>query len=482
VKVKLEVVKGPERGRVFEINELGITVAGRASDAHFRFSEDDPYVSRRHFVIENSPPNLWFRDLEVINPSRVNDREIGETRLADGDLIEFGFTTIQVSITQDAEEAPVAPSSEPVLSVAVELPPVSEPPKGFEVRCGCGKDLTREANQDGRAEELHGIVQYLCRECLGERYPGLLGDQIGDYLKVKELGEGGMGTVFLAWHRTGRLVAVKVVKIDDPHLAARFTREIRAMRATRHPHVIALIDNGIEPETQSPYLVLEYAPLGGLDTLLENRAGPLPPLEAAAHVLQALRGLCFVHQQGILHRDIKPENILLSRDGNGHTQAKLADFGLAREFTKVGGSILTKIGTPMGTMLYMPPEQIMNAHGVGEPADIYSMGVTLYVLLTGQYPYDFPSQRDVLGFLAKNRHRVNSPQAALRLLMEAARTRHPFNIILEDEPIPLRKRQRSVPAKLAKVVDTAIRKKTSQRYPDADAFRIDLERAVQGLK
>jgi serine/threonine-protein kinase len=277
-------------------------------------------------------------------------------------------------------------------------------------------------------------------------------------------------------------VAVKVVKIDDPHLAARFTREIRTMRAARHSHVITLIDNGIEDATQNPYLVLEFAPLGGLDTLLESRGGPLPPPEAAEHVVQALRGLSFVHQQGILHRDIKPENVLLAQDGDGQTQAKLADFGLAREFTKVGGSILTKIGTPMGTMLYMPPEQILNAHGVREPADVYSMGVTLYVLLTEKYPFDFPTQKDVVGFLAKNRHRVNSPQAALRLLMQARKQRHPFNIILEDEPIPVRKRNRSVPKQLAMVVDTAIRKNTSQRYPDAETFRTDLERAVRKLR
>ncbi|MCP4902959.1 MAG: protein kinase [bacterium] len=477
--VKLEVVKGPEKGRVFEIEELGITIIGRSDDAQFQFSDDDPYVSRRHFVIETSPPNLYFRDLEVTNPSRVNGDEVSEAILNDGDLIEFGFTTLQVSISLEADEVSVAAPSEPAIVEDVEPVPVSEPGQVFSVRCLCGKDLSEDANWDGCAEDLDEIVQYLCADCFSEQHPEILGGNVGDYQQVKLLGVGGMGEVFLARHRTGRMVALKVVKLNDANLAARFMREVRTMRTARHPNVVALIDNGVDHLTGNPFLVLEYAPLGSLDDLLESKNGSLAPLEAAEHILQALEGLCYVHEKGIVHRDIKPENILLTRDDDGSVRAKVADFGLAREFTKVGGSILTQIGTPMGTMFYMPPEQVLNAHGVREPADIYAMGVSLYMLLTDRFPFAFPSPGDIRRFLADNKYGIVLPQEAMKVLLGSAETRHPFNMIVDDEPIPLLERNPDVPLAIAVVVDRAIRKEISQRFPDAETFRRELEQVIR---
>ena len=95
MEVRLEIIKGPEREKIFTINETTTCIAGRSGDARFRFSEDDPYISRRHFLLEISPPKVFFRDLDVTNPSKINDLYVEEAELLDGDVIEVGYTKLK---------------------------------------------------------------------------------------------------------------------------------------------------------------------------------------------------------------------------------------------------------------------------------------------------------------------------------------------------------------------------------------------------
>ncbi len=481
MEIRLEVAKGPERGQVFVLAEPTTAIAGRHTDARFRFSEQDPYISRRHFLLELSPPRAYFRDLDVTNPSKINGRYVQEAELADGDLIEVGYTCLKVSLrTVKAPVPPPAPAPvKPPAPGPVKPPaaPVVKPaqPQRLAVACGCGQDLTARANHDGRACELRDVVSYACEKCLPKGDPAA-NRSINDYTLLKTIGEGGMGTVYLAYHRpTARVVALKQMKIADRQLGARFEREIRLLQRVIHPHVLRCLDSGQAANNGQPYLVMEYAPLGSLDQLLIDQKGSLPKAIAVAYIIQALRGLGQIHQAGIVHRDLKPENLLLKKDPSGGTRVKIMDFGLAREFSRAGGSVLTRVGQAMGTLLYMPPEQIRDAHSVREPADLYSLGVTLYHLLTGQYPFNFPTPRDILRFLVENQGKFRSPEEALQHLIAIRKFKTPYLIILEDEPIPIRQRQSDIPAELARIVDQAISKPVERRFQRAADFQQSLE-------
>jgi serine/threonine protein kinase len=128
--------------------------------------------------------------------------------------------------------------------------------------------------------------------------------------------------------------------------------------------------------------------------------------------------------------------------------------------------------------MYMPPEQVRDAGEVREPADMYSVGVTLYYVLTGQYSFDFPTPKDIADLRAQRPDAVKRPQDALRMIMQLRRIRHPFVIILGEEPIAVRQREPSIPARLAAVVDRAVRKSPAERFQSAAEFRLALRRAV----
>jgi eukaryotic-like serine/threonine-protein kinase len=495
MEVKLEVFKGPDKGKVFVLNEHTTCIAGRGKDTGFRFSEDDPYISRRHFLLELAPPKVYFRDLDVTNPSKINGLYIEEAELCDGDIIEVGYTKLKASLKMDVamksihcqrcgrtlevysdeSSKQLCPKCE--TDAQAERPPrISMPTGPLKVLCSCGKDLTKQADSDGRARELMGRVSYSCKKCLPKKGADG-GKKINGYEVIKKIGEGGMGKVYMVYHTpTARLLALKEMNIYNKHRGARFNREIRIMKKMLHGNVLSYVDSGQEKGSERPYLVMEYASSGGLDSLLMEKKGPLPPKTSVGFIVQALKGLEYIHKNGIVHRDIKPENILLQGKGQGQLIPKIADFGLAREFSKVGGSVLTKLGQAMGTILYMSPEQINDAHNVREPADLYSMGATLYQLLTGKYPFDFPTPVDILRFLAENRARAQSPEEALRLMMKAQNLNNPHMIVLSEDPIPVRKRNSSISPDLALIVDKAISKDISKRIQSAAEFRDRLDK------
>jgi hypothetical protein len=331
---------------VFALAEPTTAIVGRNPDARFHFSEQDPYISRRHFLLELSPPKAYFRDLDVTNPSKINGLYVAEAELADGDVIEVGYTHLKVALRAVAVGGALPESPAAARPAAPTAAPGQTQP--LPVACACGLDLTARANRDGRAWELREVVSYACERCLPKREKGA-GQSVNDYTLLKSIGEGGMGTVYLAHHRpTARVVALKKMKIADKELGARFEREIRLMQRVIHSHVLRHLDSGRTPDTGQPYLVMEYAPLGNLDQLLIQNNGSLPGALAVRYVIQALRGLAQIHQAGIVHRDLKPENLLLKQTDRGEPSVKIMDFGLAREFAKAGGSVLTRVGPGHG--------------------------------------------------------------------------------------------------------------------------------------
>jgi tRNA A-37 threonylcarbamoyl transferase component Bud32 len=197
------------------------------------------------------------------------------------------------------------------------------------------------------------------------------------------IGEGGMGAVYKARQaKIDRLVALKVLGFDPddhPAFAERFRREGRALARLDHPNVVKLFDFGERDGLF--YLVLEFVDGTNLRALMQP--GALEPRQALAIVPQICEALQFAHDEGVVHRDIKPENVLVDSKG----RVKIADFGLAKLVdTGARDSSLTDVGQVMGTPDYMAPEQLRGERGVDHRADIYSLGVVFYEMLTGELP------------------------------------------------------------------------------------------------
>jgi serine/threonine protein kinase len=251
-----------------------------------------------------------------------------------------------------------------------------------------------------------------------EANAGEIPPTLGGYKVIKILGKGGMGAVYLARQLSlDRNVALKVVAplwARDATFLARFTREAYAAAQLLHHNIVQIYDLGAEKDVN--YFSMEYVDGQTLAELIKS-VGAVPPETAASHILQAARGLKVAHDHGMIHRDIKPDNLMLSR----HGIVKVADLGLvktsadpAADRPLVDGSKtadgphgrgddelesppdLTRLNRAMGTPAYMAPEQALDASHVGRPADIYSLGCTLYALVTGRPPFQGKSALELI--------------------------------------------------------------------------------------
>ena len=207
--------------------------------------------------------------------------------------------------------------------------------------------------------------------------------QLGRYEIIAELGRGAMGTVYQARDpRIDRLVALKTISItgatatEENEYRRRFYREAQAAGKLAHPGIVTIFDVGEDPATQSPFIVMEY--IAG--TTLESIAQAQRPLITTTLELirQIAEALHYAHSQGIIHRDIKPANIIVTNDGH----AKITDFGVA----KLAVADFTVAGQVLGTPTFMAPEQL-SGHPVDGRADLFSLGIILYILLGGVKPF-----------------------------------------------------------------------------------------------
>ena len=207
------------------------------------------------------------------------------------------------------------------------------------------------------------------------------------------LGTGNTGAVYLAVaDRDKARVALKLITpaiANCPRSVAKFEREAVILRQLEHPNIVSLYETG--RLDQRLYLVMEYVPGPDALHLMAMSGGRLPVSRAVDLACQTLDALAHAHRIGVVHRDVKANNLLVAHIG-GRDVVKLGDFGLARIYHESSHSGLTLERDVAGTFGSLPPEQIRDMRNVGPRADLYGVGATLYSLLTGQLPYDFPDQ------------------------------------------------------------------------------------------
>ena len=267
------------------------------------------------------------------------------------------------------------------------------------------------------------------------------GKRFGDYELVKQIGQGGMGTVFKARHvRLNRLVALKIVR-HGGHATNneryRFLREAEAVARLHHPNIVVLYEAG--EEHQQPYLAMEYVPGKTLAELLAENT--LPPRQAAACLKKIAEAIQYAHDHGVLHRDLKPGNILLTAD----FEPRVMDFGLARLMEQE--SVMTMTGMAFGTPSYMPPEQAAgNTRDINQGSDVYGLGAILYHALTGRPPFQ-----------------ADNPVETLRQ-------------VVENEPAAPRSLNVTIPRDLETICLKCLEKEPSRRYATASELAADLGR------
>lgn len=274
-----------------------------------------------------------------------------------------------------------------------------------------------------------------------------VGDTIAERYELEELvGSGGMSSVFRA-HDTqlDRPVAIKILLgryVDDEEYVERFRREARAVAQVSHPNIVTVIDRGEDGGRQ--YIVFEYVEGENLKELI-LRTGRLPLRSAIELALSVADGLAFAHARGLVHRDVKPQNVLLSNNG----EVKVTDFGIARSLDVEHG--VTQTGTVMGTGEYLAPEQA-SGQPVSAATDVYSLGVVLWELLTGDVPFVGEN------FVAVALQHVNEP------------------------PPSLRERRPDVPPRLAAAVERALQKDPELRFHSMEDFANELRACLAALE
>lgn len=412
MSIILQVSNPDGTSRSFELTEHDTFLLGRMKDCHLCLP-DDPQVSRHHFLLEACPPLAALRDLGSMNGTQVNGKKVGGREK--GETPEQGAKRAYPSI--DLKHSDKIQVGQTRIEVRIQTNPAAGP-------------RVEAALSEG---DLSGLSPEAMRRLIFGN-PGEAVLQLENYAVERELGRGGCGAVYFArTAKGGTPVAVKIMLSRaqaDAKSIEQFKREMAVIAKLRHPNIVRFLDSGSDEGTF--FFVMDYCDGGSLADAARRHGGTLPWETLRPWALQALDGLAAAHKEGFVHRDIKPQNILIHQG-----IARISDFGLAKNFQKAGLSGMSMTGHYAGTPVFMPPEQITNFKYVKPVSDVWSFAASLYQLLTGKFPYRFDPKRD------------------------------PIDIILNENPVPIRDRTPGLEKTLAATIDKALVRNPKDRFVDA---------------
>ena len=424
-KITLTITEGRQQEKRFVFEDRTICIVGRAENCNIQIPNDKYHstISRYHCLLDINPPDIRIRDFGSRNGTNVNGKCIGKRKsyqnpsegaklhfseydLQDGDVIKLGRTTFRVNIETVSAKTSI-----------------------LNFRLKPDRSLPAIENQVSANS-----------------------NSIEDYTKIKQLGAGGFGEVYLARHnQTGEQVAIKTLLPQvavKPYMKKMFIREVENTRMLDHPNLIRPKDFGFSGDVF--FLVMEYCNCGSVSDLVMLKKSKLTIEEATNIIFQVLDGLSYAHTKlGLVHRDIKPDNIFLTVK-DGKLVAKLGDYGLAKNFDLAGLSGQTMTGTAMGTPNFMSRKQVLNFKYAKPDLDVWAVAASLYFMLTSKCPRDLTGTEPMLG-------------------------------ILKTQPIPIQERDASLPYTLASLIDSTLKDDSQLRFASALDFKQALVRAVQNM-
>lgn len=418
--ISLRVISGPHAGEEFHYDEHNTLLVGRAPQAQLKL-KDDQHFSRYHFRLELNPPTCFLMDLNSRNGTFVNGERVAEIFLKDGDTISGGKTRMVVSISDTANNQLPSVHERPAPQSAPQPP----------------MDITRARDLGAQTTVLPAIDSF---EEPDPPVALIRGYEIHD-----QLGTGEHGTVYRATRTSsGEKCALKVMtstSAANEKAVQIFLREASVLSQLQHPHIVRMFEMG--RTGTDLYLSTEYVDAIPWETLVARSSAAQRIRTASGLMSQILGALEYAHGRAMVHRDVKPANILISRQ-DGKLVAKLADFGLAKQYSNAGMSKVTRVGDVIGSLPFMPPEQFINSRDAKPACDIYSAGATLYWFITGHEP----------------------------ILLD----NHPckFLAIVEDAPVPIQNYCKEIPPQLAQLVHRALEKAPEKRFRSAAEMRQQL--------
>ncbi len=470
--IRINITKGPMKGREFTFPNHDVFIFGREESTCHVFVENDPYVSRHHFILEVNPPRLRLCDLGSRNGTIVNSVKYGGRKilkdkrlmrkatgvtvdLAHGDMIEAGKTVFRIVFEGHAETAReggeydstcTQPQLDPQNDLGSGVPSKvsSEGRRGERKTSFESEHFNRPARLTRQeSNSLPNPVPDQTRS-----FPTISAEESEDrpiadlpliegYLLQRPLGVGGMGAVYLARRcHDNQPVAIKFMRTQaraSQRVRSSFLREMELICRLDHKNIVPGFDSGVIANDY--YFVMQYCEGGPISRLFRTRPELTIPKNVARLLARLLEGLTYAHESGLVHRDLKPANILIDRR-RGRITPKLGDFGLAKEFDKAGLSGLTVTGNFGGSLPFMPREQLTNYKYVTPASDVFSIAASFYRLITGFYP---------------------RPDEG----------RDPLEVILNAEAVPLRKRLPRYHSGIATILDTALLSDCNERYGNA---------------